>query len=91
MQYEVHLTIDPVFLPARLETLEMLAREWRFAVARLYKMDNEPSRKDSFMTGRFATLQEAFDFGNGLRELCETAGFPVRRFKIEQILYDRRF
>ena len=93
--FESHVTISPVF-DTRLEEFTSLAQRFGFRVADLFmvkKADDpgQPSRKDSFCTGRGRTFCEMKKRMDSL--VCELRAhnFKVWRAKIEAVLHDERF
>lgn len=93
--YEVHLTIEPVF-DEELECVTEIAKDYGFKVAELLLKKNreatpERSRYDTFMTGHFEKYIDAFTAGKFCRDDLIENGFPVWRFKIENIVFDERY
>lgn len=89
--YEVHITIDPVIDEFEEMALTTLIANHSFKLAQLYKKNGELNKLDSFMTGRFKSLEEAKKkMENCLKDLKDR-DFVIRRGKIEEILIDLKF
>lgn len=93
--YEAHVTIDPVF-DERLEQFGKICGEYKFRVAELLmkkrKQDTEErSSKDSFCTGRGASLDDLTTRLKGLVGALRSDGYTVRRYKVESTLIDSQY
>ncbi len=92
LDYEAHVTIEPVEGPA-LENFEMIAKRHGFRVANLVKVTdrkitNERSNRDSFATGWGRDKDEITHRTYALEYDLRRAGLNVWRYKIEQTLLD---
>lgn len=90
--YECHITIEPVF-DDRLSALKMVAGFFDFKVADLlmYKKaisDQEPSRKDTFLSGRSDTFEDLEYRMKNLLYSLKVSRFAIWRYKIELVLLD---
>lgn len=90
LYYEAHVTIDPVFGVTRYQ-VECLARVHGFKLAKLVMMkDGSEHTEDAFMTARSKQLDTIKFVTAGVIDDLKHAGFTVRRWKIEDTLYDSR-
>lgn len=91
LYYEAHVTIDPVF-GELLKSLELMCDNWKFRVAKLHMSktgtDSIPHTKDSFCTGRSKSYDDLVTRTQELVLDLKTAGFNVRRYKIEDTIVD---
>lgn len=89
LYYEAHITIDPVPESER-EEVEAIAAQFDFRLAKLLMDKGQPNSKDAFMTVRSGDLDEI----KGLVRRCvsrlSVCGYRVRRWKIEDTLFDSR-
>lgn len=95
MNYETHITIEPVLDPVRLTDLKMLAAQHNFKVAdlllqRRHEDTPERSKYDTFMTGHASTMDGAQHMVRAMVMLLRTTGYTVWRYKIERIELDSR-
>lgn len=91
--YEAHVTIDPVIDVDRLEELQHIASKYKFKVASLFMGkggNSRPSTFDAFMTAHSKNLVDIKFQILGLVRDLQRQGFPVRRYKIEDIVMDSR-
>lgn len=93
--FEAHITIDPVFGERRAE-VERFAQTTGFKLAELWMQKDArspglPSDKDTFMTGHSDDRERLFEAGRILIYNLRNNGYNVRRFKIEEILYDTKY
>lgn len=89
LYYEAHITIDPVPEDQRPKVQGLLA-PYNFKLAKLLMQKGEPSAIDTFATGHGKELQ---DIKTRLLEAVYTLhanGHTVRRWKIEDTLFDSR-
>lgn len=94
LYYECHVTIDPVF-GAELERFTALAAAEKFRPARLLMQKQREatptiSDKDTFATGHSRDLEDIESRMNRLVSTATAAGFFVRRYKIEAVIFDHR-
>ncbi len=91
MKYECHITTEFVSpTSADYGRLCGIAKEFKFAVAKLYKANKQTSDLDTFMTGHSDSFE---DMKQRMESLCaklKLYDFPVIRYKIEEILLDSR-
>lgn len=87
--FESHVTIDPPG-PFSEGLFEFLCKEQKFRVAQLYKKNGEKNDTDAFCTGHGATYQHLFERMKALVSALSEAGFTVRRYKIEAVLFDSK-
>lgn len=93
-KYECHVTIEPVF-DERLEELKELVKPFRFKVADLimkktFLDKEEPSKKDTFMTGHSTNWEDIQSRMINLITEVENNNYKIFRYKIEEILLDSR-
>lgn len=93
--FEAHVTIEPVF-GERLKTLKAISEEHGFKVATLLMKkeaedSSEPSRTDTFTTGRSASLKELTMNTQSLVKCLQSVGFQVWRYKIESTIVDSKY
>lgn len=87
--YEAHITIDPVPAEHR-EKVQNLINPWRFKLAKLLMDKGVPSQLDTFMTGHDKELENIADRVTSTVVALRTAGYKVRRYKIEDTILDSR-
>ena len=92
--YESHITIDPVFDEAR-DTVAEFASMHNFKLAKLIMRKREadaetPAQDDTFMTGHSRKFKDIEQRTKDLVIMLNTAGFKVRRYKIEDTILDSR-
>lgn len=95
MDYEAHITIEPVEGIA-LETFERICRRSGFKVANLVmikdrQVTSDRSNRDSFATGWGNSYEHTYARVTGLVEDLKAAGLKVWRYKIERTLLDVDF
>jgi hypothetical protein len=93
--FECHVTIDPVFGEDR-DKLARYVEHYQFKLAELVMVKDaaspmSPSQRDSFMTGHANSYDALFVRGMNLLIGLRGLGFNVRRFKIEEILFDTKY
>jgi hypothetical protein len=94
LYYECHVTIDPVF-GERLDAFADLCRAEQFRPAKLLMQKQREatptvSDKDTFATGHGREYADIAGRMNRLVEASNAAGFFVRRYKIEAVVFDQR-
>jgi hypothetical protein len=89
LYFEAHITIDPVPEEQR-PVVQTLGNPWGFKLAKLLMQKGEPSKIDTFMTAHGG---DSDDVGRRVRGMVidlQRHGFNVRRYKVEDTLYDSR-
>lgn len=88
LYYECHITIEPVE-NERLEQFKEFSSRWNFKVANLLmQKTKDPSKLDSFCTGKDKNFNMMQARMNYLLNDLENNNFSVYRYKIEAILLD---
>lgn len=89
--FECHITIDPVLIEENGELLRNLCAIVHFKVANLFMLKTgDRSEKDTFMTGHSKDLEALIERMIQLLDLLKLHNFPIRRYKIEEIIIDSR-
>lgn len=89
LYFEAHITIDPVFDDKLIQFSEASAGSG-FRVAKLLMQKGEPSKLDSFCTGKGKDGEELLERTMTLVKRLSKSGFNVRRYKIEAVVLDVR-
>jgi len=95
MQFESHITIEPVD-DYYLEPLERMCKLHGFKLAKLYMqkpraVTAERSDRDTFCTGHSDNYLDLHTRMNKLVDSMRGSGLKVWRCKIEAILFDERY
>lgn len=90
---ESHVTISPVIGELR-ETARIIASDYGFKLAHLVMLKDhgpdQPSQRDTFMTGHSKHIDELAHRTQRLVERLRDCGFRVWRYKIESCVIDSR-
>lgn len=89
--YECHITIDPVTDENERATLEVLVRSHNFQLAKLFMAKDQPSTRDTFMTGHDSNYERMKLRMGQLIQSARRLGFIIRRAKIEHIIFDTKY
>lgn len=91
LYFEAHVTIDPVLDVQQIGALTALVRPYGFRVAELLmKKGLHKSRLDDFMTTRGPDYDDIVTRTEECVAELTSAGYAVRRYKIENTLLDVR-
>ena len=89
--YESHITVDPVMDDDRRSQAAIVASCSGFKLAKLVMLkDGSPHTGDTFMTCRSKNLESIKTRTRTAVQQLEREGFPVRRWKIEDTLFDSK-
>jgi hypothetical protein len=89
LYFEAHITIDPVPEDGR-AAVQVLGDRWGFKLAKLLMEKGKPSNLDTFMTGHGKLLDDMRRRVTGMVTDLQVAGYRVRRYKVEDTLFDSR-
>jgi len=88
--FECHITLDPVLDEGRKALLETISNGYSFHLAKLFMQKGTLSEKDAFITAHSTGMDEMIVKLTGVLEALQEYKFPVRRVKIEDVLFDTK-